>query len=102
MFQDVPFSFPNTFKHLDKAFPNSKFILTIRDSPEQWYQSITRYHAKIFGKGNLPSKEDLQKAGNIWKGWIWECNRILYNTPDNDIYNKEILINSYNNYNNSV
>ncbi len=26
VFQDVPFSYPETYKHLDKAYPGSKFI----------------------------------------------------------------------------
>lgn len=29
-FQDVPFSWPYTYVVLDQAFPNSKFILTVR------------------------------------------------------------------------
>lgn len=102
VFQDIPFSFPETFKYLDTAYPGSKFILTIRDSPEEWYQSVTRFHSKLFGKGKLPEKEDLQQSKYVWEGWIWECNRILYPTLENDIYNKEILIASYNEYNQSV
>jgi hypothetical protein len=102
VFQDVPFSYPETFKYLDKAFPGSKFILTVRDSSEEWYQSVTKFQSKLFGKGKLPVKEDLQQAKYVWKGWIWECNRILYSTPENDIYNKEALITSYNEYNQSV
>lgn len=49
VFQDFPFSYPETYKHLDKAYPNSKFILTIRDSADQWYNSVTKFHAKMFG-----------------------------------------------------
>lgn len=33
-FQDVPFSWPRTYRVLDEAFPNARFILTVRDSPE--------------------------------------------------------------------
>ena len=36
-FQDAPFSFEFTYIVMDHAFPGSKFILTERDSPEQWY-----------------------------------------------------------------
>jgi len=50
-FQDIPFSLPHIYKVLDENFPNSKFILTIRDSPEVWYNSLTKYHANIFGNG---------------------------------------------------
>lgn len=37
-FQDTPFSKPYTYVILDHEFPGSKFILTIRDSAEQWYK----------------------------------------------------------------
>ncbi len=36
VFQDVPFSVGETFKHLDVAFPDARFILSIRSSPEVW------------------------------------------------------------------
>src|SRR4051812_14602679 len=39
-FQDAPFSFPYTFVILDHYFPNAKFVLTVRDSTEQWYKSM--------------------------------------------------------------
>lgn len=101
-FQDIPFSLPNTFKILDNEFPNSKFILTIRDSPEVWYKSLTSFHAKLFGNGNIPNKEDLKKAEYIYTGWMWEVNRMVYNTPENDIYNEQILKQHYIDYNTSV
>jgi len=102
VFQDFPFSFPDTYKSIDKAFPNSKFILTIRDTPEQWYNSVTKFHTKLFGNGQLPTKEDLQHADYVWKGWIWECNRLIYKTPENDVYNKAQLIQTYVDYNTGV
>ena len=45
-FQDIPFSLDYTFQAMDAAFPNSKFILSVRDSADQWYQSLTRFHEK--------------------------------------------------------
>lgn len=102
VFQDVPFSCPETFKFLDKAYPNSKFILTVRDSAEQWYESITKFHAKKIGKnGRIPTVEDLKNAEYVRKGFMYNVVR-LHGTPDNDPYNKEIMINHYNNYNQSV
>jgi hypothetical protein len=98
-FQDVPFSKPFTFVVLDHEFPRSKFILTVRDSPEQWYESITRFHANLWGKnGRVPTKEDLQNAIYIYKGRPWESNRFTYNSPESDPYNKEILIDFYNSH----
>jgi len=102
-FQDFPFSKPYTFVVLDYEFPGSKFILTIRDSPEQWYNSLTKFHAKKWGKnGRIPTREDLQEATYIWKGRPWESNRANYDSPEDDPYNKEILIKNYIDYNNSV
>lgn len=101
-FQDVPFSLPNTFKVLDREFPNSKFILTIRDSPEVWYRSLTTFHIKMFGKnGNLPSEEDLKDANYVYPGWAWEMSQ-LQNPTGNNIYDREMLIRSYIDYNNAV
>jgi hypothetical protein len=102
-FQDLPFSKPYTFIVLDHEFPGSKFILTVRDSPEQWYNSITKFHAKKWGANNrIPTKEDLQNATYIYKGAPWDFNRWEYITSENDPYNKEELIKSYITYNESV
>lgn len=102
VFQDFPFSYPETFKHLDKAFPNSKFILSVRDSPEHWYNSITRFHTKKFGNGKLPTKQDLQNSNYINKGWAWESFRAMYDTPEDDLYNREMLIEAYKHHNNTI
>lgn len=102
-FQDVPFSKPYTFVVLDHEFPDSKFILTVRDSPEQWYNSLTKFHAKKWGKnGRIPTKADLQNATYIYKGRPWDTKRLVFNVPDDDPYHKETLIQHYVDYNNSV
>lgn len=98
-FQDVPFSLPDTYKVLDKNFPNSKFILTVRDTPEQWYKSLTSFHSKLWGKdGRIPTKKDLQNATYIYKGRPWHTNRKVFMTPEDDPYNREILIDFYTSY----
>lgn len=102
VFQDVPFSLPGTFVQMDRAFPNSKFILSIRDSPEQWYQSITKFHSKLFGKGSLPTEDDLKNSDYIWKGWAWQSHRAVFKTPESEPYHKETLIQFYINHNQSV
>lgn len=57
-FQDAPFSFDYTYVVLDQVFKNCKFILTIRDSPEQWYNSLVSFQAKKWGKdGKVPTKK---------------------------------------------
>ena len=70
-FQDIPFSLPKTFEILDNEFPNSKFILTVRDSPEAWYKSLTTFHAKLFGNGKMLCWEAMvEKAlenSSLWR-----------------------------------
>lgn len=100
VFQDAPFSWSETFKHLDHAYPGSKFILTIRDDAS-WYQSITQFHAKKFGNGQIPTAVDLQAAKYVSKGFIYRAVK-LHGAPDEDIYNKKILIDHFNRYNQTV
>ena len=102
-FQDVPFSLPDTFKAVDQAFPGSKFILTVRDSPEQWYSSLVRFHGKIWANGRTPpTREDLQNATYIYKGHPWRANQLIFGTPEHDPYHKTTLLKFYENHNASV
>ena len=103
-FQDSPFSFPDTFIALDRAYPGSKFILTVRGDEHEWYRSITRFHSKLWGSGDgaPPTKSQLQNAVNSYKGRPWEVNQALFKTPEDDPYNEDILKSFYIEYNNSV
>lgn len=102
VFQDIPFSMPYLYVILDHIFPNSKFILSVRDTPEQWYNSISKFHGKLFGKnGELPTKEDLQNGNYIQKGWIWEAMKERYGDYENP-YDKDRLIKLNENYNDEV
>ena len=103
VFQDIPFSCPETYKYLDRAYPGSKFILTVRDNAEQWYSSITRFHAKKFGlNGRIPTAENLKNATYLRLGYTYDAIKILYQTPDGDLYNKQMLIDYYNRHNEAV
>lgn len=102
-FQDVPFSLPFTYIFLDRYFKNAKFILTERDTPEQWYDSLTKFHSKLWADGTLqPTAEQLKNANYRYKGFPYETVKIVYNTEDNDLYNEESLISFYNKHNTSV
>jgi hypothetical protein len=101
-FQDIPFSLPFMWLILKVNFPDAKFILTYRDA-EKWYSSITRFHSKKFADGiRIPNKEDLINADYRYKSFAWEANRATFNTPENDIYNKQLLIKTYNRHNEDV
>jgi hypothetical protein len=101
VFQDVPFSWPGTYRYLDAAFPGSKFILSMRDSEEQWYRSITRAHAKYFRTKGPPTIEDLKASDYVRKGWMYNTVR-MYDAPDDDPYNRDCLIRHYRRHNQDV
>lgn len=85
-FQDAPFSFPYTFIALDQFFPKSKFILTIRDSSEQWYNSLINFHGKKWGNGNIPpTAEDLKRAVYIYKGFPYHSRMKKDNVTEREI-----------------
>jgi hypothetical protein len=98
-FQDIPFSLPYTYILLDQRYKNAKFVLTVRDTSEQWYDSITKFHSKIWSDGiDPPNINELKNAIYRYKGFPYEVNRSMFNTPENDPYNKEVLIQYYNNH----
>lgn len=101
-FQDIPFSLPGCYKAMDAAFPGSKFILTVRDSADVWYRSLTSFHAKKFGNGRLPTKAELQKTNYLYPGFAWEMNRLLYSSPEDAPYDEESLKASYKAHNESI
>lgn len=103
VFQDIPFSNSYLYILLDYHFPNAKFILSERDTPEAWYQSISKFHSNLFGKnGNIPTKENLQNADYRYKGFLWKSFSEKYGDAEEDLYNKEKLIEIYLNRNNQI
>jgi len=102
-FQDSPFSWHYTFMHLDNAYPNAKFILTVRDSAEQWYESMIKFQTKLFGKnGNIPTTEDLKQAKRPEGRTVWDNIQARHATPENNPYQKEVLIDYYNKHNEMI
>lgn len=102
-FQDIPFSLPFTYIALDQYFPSSKFILTVRDSPEQWYNSLISYHSKLWGEnGKTPHSKDLKEANYIRKGLAWEIIKESFDTEIDKPYEKKVLIQHYLDYNQQI
>lgn len=98
-FQDIPFSLPYTYMVLDQYFKESKFILTVRDTPEQWYKSITKFHSKLWANGKeTPTIQDLKNANYRYKGYAFDINQYMFNTPNKEPYNKEVLLDYYSNH----
>ena len=101
-FQDVPFSLDYTYQAVDVAFPGSRFVLTVRDSPEQWFESLTGFHTKIVGRGRLPTAADLQEFPYRHKGWLWRQQRLIYGVDETTLYDRELYIEHYRRHNESV
>lgn len=101
-FQDIPFSLPYTYQALHAEYPNAKFILTVRDSSEQWYNSITKFHGKRINKNTPPSADELKKDKYRYEGFLYDYMKETYGTNDNDIYNKKVLIDVYEKHNSNV
>ena len=97
-YQDVPFSLPNFYKTLYQEFPDAYFILSTRTTPEMWYNSLCSSHQKSFpNRYNTPSEIE-----HNYKGWVFDYLTKGLGSPKYDPYNKNILIEAYNNHNNGV
>lgn len=56
-FQDIPFSNTNIYEILENVYPQAKFILSIRNNSETWYNSLVKFHDNGFyhGKNRVPN-----------------------------------------------
>jgi len=94
-FQDVPFCLPKTYRLVDEHFPESKVVLTVRDSADQWYDSLCRFHSRLFGReGELPTEADLKASTYVSPGWAFRASRV-YGTPPGEPYHRETLVSAY-------
>ena len=96
-FQDCPSSLPGIYKIQDKEFPKSKFILTIRDSAEQWYDSLVRHHTRVFSSTkNKPTLSDLENSKRQYKGRALYAQKAIFNFPEFPLYDPDHYKSVYN------
>ena len=101
-FQDVPFSIDYTFQIMDYTFPGSKFILSIRNDSQEWFDSLSRFHTRIIGKNRLPTADDMKKFHYREKGWLWRTHKAVYGIDEHSLYNREKYIQHYESHNKRV
>lgn len=103
-FQDIPFSYPDTYRALDIAYPGSKFILTVRDSAEDWYDSLVRFHARSITGGQKPTADQLKNHESFHypKGYLWDAARLRYGVTEENIYDKSLYISCYEKHNQEI
>tara|TARA_A100000164_G_scaffold369862_1_gene395117 strand:- start:725 stop:1537 length:813 start_codon:yes stop_codon:yes gene_type:complete len=65
--QDMPISGGLTYVALDAFFPNSKFILTLRDE-EKWAKSFVAFYVNIISE--IVKGEKFSKNNYLFKGYI--------------------------------
>ncbi len=101
-FQDIPFSLPGTFQAMDRAFPKSRFILTVRSNAEEWYESLVRFHTKLIGAGRVPTAEDLRAFKYRAPGWLWRTQELVYGVDEDTLYDRDHYIQHYERHNESI
>ena len=99
-FQDVPFSLPYTYQAVDAAFPGSRFVLTIRDDPRTWYESVIRFHTKRLG--GPPTAEALKRDPYRAPGWIWRNQHLIYGTDEASVFDRDVFVRHYERHNADV
>jgi len=45
-YEDMPFSLPKVYEKIFNFFPNEKYILTIRNNPEEWVNSCINFYGE--------------------------------------------------------
>lgn len=103
-FQDIPFSLPQTYRILDNTFSHAKFILTVRDSPYQWYHSMLRFHKKIYScaQKRLPDENDLEGSTFPYSGYALDIMKMVFNYPAVELYDYAYYTELYQRHNQDV
>ena len=107
LFKDVPLSVPHVWEALYKKYPNAIYILGERDSSEQWYNSIYKFHIAAFGLSPNPDWEEIKNikynyTRNDGKGgFLYDYMSYTYG-KEGLPYDKDKLINSYEAHNKKV
>lgn len=101
-FQDAPFSYDYTFQAVDAAFPGSKFVLTVRESPDLWFQSVLRYHAGRSGRDRLPTAEEYRRDRHVHPGWLWRSHELIYGPGEERLFDEAIYKAHYTRHNERV
>lgn len=94
-FQDAPFSCPFTYQAVDMEFPNSKFILSIRTTADEWYESLIRYHSKLFNSTEPPNSQQLKDRVRGYRGRMWDGQRLVFGITEETLYDAEIYKSHY-------
>lgn len=97
VFQDKPFSTDGLYKVLDEAYPDALFILSVRASDQEWYDSWIRHHVNRYSGDpkRLPTLEELKENRNwLYKGYFFDSDAMQWG--EENIYNEKVYKAGYN------
>ena len=106
-FQDIPFSCPGISERIINLYPQCKYILTKRESPEKWVNSVKNFWGAFFDENGLVSRTTDRKETWI-NGHTTSLSNYLYNmllTWNLDSYEGNIdekLAQVYENHNKNI
>jgi len=77
-FQDIPFSYPGVSEKIIRIFPQSKYILSVRQDPKTWVKSVKQFWKPYF-ENNTFTPNALKWAENfvLDRGHIPELSYLL-------------------------
>lgn len=81
-FHDLPFSQGETYVACDALFPDSRFILTVRE-PNDWFDSLIRFDMKRYGWRSLDDANEaffLDKKHYLQKNYCYEGVAMMLRT----------------------
>jgi hypothetical protein len=93
---------PFTYQAMDAAFPGSRFILSVRDSAEQWYESLVRFHTAVVGCERVPTGADLRRFAYRYPGFLWRYHELVHGATDATVYARDAYMGHYARHNGSV
>jgi hypothetical protein len=104
-FQDLPFSAGVVYAQVDALFPDSKFILTVRE-PAAWFDSLCRFHCKAYGVASVAELTETffkDRVLYLYKNYTYENQRrIVTRVVGNEVvedwsllYDRDFRIDDY-------
>lgn len=100
-FQDIPFAVPGFWRYLVARYPDAKFVLSVRDSADQYYKSLINFHRKGW-QIDINDVEQLKQVPYIEQGFSYRFLVEILGCPPDEPYNKEYLTGLYDKHEREV
>jgi hypothetical protein len=102
-FQDIPFSLWGTYRALDCAFPEAKFILTVRSSSQEWYRSTLAWGRKLTqAAGPVPTAAEMRAFIYRAPEYFLRAHKLIYGVDEDTLYDEARYIAAYERHNRDV